>query len=38
MKKCTRVLSMLLTLVLALGLFPMSAFAASYPKAYDVSF
>lgn len=29
---------MLLTLVLALGLFPMSAFAASYPKAYDVSF
>lgn len=38
MKKCTRVLSLLMTLVLALGLFPMAAFAASYPKAYDVSF
>lgn len=38
MKKHTRVLSLLVTLVLALGLFPMAAFAASYPKAYDVSF
>lgn len=38
MKKHTRVLSLLMTLVLALGLFPMAAFAASYPKAYDVSF
>lgn len=27
-----------MSLVLALGLFPMAAFAASYPKAYDVSF
>ena len=39
MKKHTRVLSLLMTLVLALGLLPMAAFAASsYPKAYDVSF
>lgn len=38
MKKHTRVLSLLMTLVLALGLFPMAAFAANYPKAYDVSF
>ena len=38
MKKHTRVLSLLMTLVLALGLFPMAAFAAGYPKAYDVSF
>ena len=38
MKKHTRVLSLLVTLVLALGLFPMAAFAASYPKVYDVSF
>lgn len=38
MKKHTRVLSLLVTLVLALGLLPMAAFAASYPKAYDVSF
>ena len=38
MKKCNRVLSLLMTLVLALGLFPMAAFAAGYPKAYDVSF
>ena len=37
MKKHTRVLSLLMTLVLALGLLPMAAFAA-YPKAYDVSF
>lgn len=27
-----------MTLVLALGLFPMAAFAAGYPKVYDVSF
>lgn len=38
MKKHTRVLSLLMTLVLALGLFPMAAFAAGYPKVYDVSF
>ena len=38
MKKHTRVLSLLMTLVLALGLFPMAAFAADYPKVYDVSF
>lgn len=38
MKKHTRVLSLLMTLVLALGLLPMAAFATSYPKAYDVSF
>mgnify|MGYP004630000485 FL=1 len=38
MKKHTRVLSLLMTLVLALGLLPMAASAASYPKAYDVSF
>ena len=38
MKKHTRVLSLLMTLVLVLGLFPTVAFAASYPKAYDVSF
>lgn len=38
MKKHTRVLSLLMTLVLALGLLPMAAFAASYPKVYDVSF
>ena len=38
MKKHTRVLSLLMTLVLALGLFPMAASAANYPKAYDVSF
>ena len=38
MKKHTRVLSLLVTLVLALGLLPMAAFAASYPKVYDVSF
>ena len=37
MKKHTRVLSLLVTLVLALGLLPMAAFAA-YPKAYNVSF
>lgn len=37
MKKCTRVLSLLMTLVLALGLLPVAAFAA-YPKFYDVSF
>lgn len=37
MKKHTRVLSLLMTLVLALGLLPMAAFAA-YPKAYNVSF
>ena len=33
-----RVLLLLMTLVLALGLLPMATFAASYPKAYDVSF
>lgn len=38
MKKHTRVLSLLMTLVLALGLFPMAAFAAGLPKVYDVSF
>lgn len=38
MKKHARVLSLLMTLVLALGLLPMAAFAASLPKAYDVSF
>ena len=38
MKKHTRVLSLLMTLVLALGLLPMAASAASYPQAYDVSF
>lgn len=38
MKKHTRVLSLLMTLMLALGLFPMAAFAAGYPKVYDVSF
>ena len=38
MKKHTRVLSLLMTLVLALGLLPMAASAANYPKAYDVSF
>ena len=38
MKKHTRVLSLLMTLVLALGLLPMAASAASYPKVYDVSF
>lgn len=38
MKKHTRVLSLLMTLVLALGLFPMAAFAAGYPNVYDVSF
>ena len=38
MKKHTRVLSLLMTLVLVLGLFPMTASAANYPKAYDVSF
>ena len=38
MKKHTRVLSLLVTLVLALGLLPMAAFAASYPRFYDVSF
>ena len=38
MKKHTRVLSLLMTLILALGLLPMAAFAAGYPKAYDVSF
>lgn len=38
MKKHTRVLSLLMTLVLVLGLFPTVAFAAGYPKAYDVSF
>lgn len=37
MKKHTRVLSLLMTLVLALGLLPMAAFA-TYPKAYNVSF
>lgn len=37
MKKHTRVLSLLVTLVLALGLLPVAAFAA-YPKAYNVSF
>lgn len=37
MKKHTRVLSLLVTLVLALGLLPMAAFAA-YPNVYDVSF
>ena len=37
MKKHARVLSLLMTLVLALGLLPMAAFAA-YPKAYNVSF
>ena len=38
MKKHTRVLSLLMTLVLALGLLPTAASAANYPKAYDVSF
>ena len=38
MKKHTRVLSLLVTLVLALGLLPMAASAASLPKVYDVSF
>lgn len=38
MKKHTRVLSLLMTLVLVLGLFPTVAFAAGYPQAYDVSF
>lgn len=38
MKKHTRVLSLLMTLVLALGLLPMAAFAAGYPKTYNVSF
>lgn len=38
MKKHTRVLSLLMTLVLALGLLPMAAFAANMPKVYDVSF
>lgn len=38
MKKHTRVLSLLMTLVLALGLLPMAASAASFPNAYDVSF
>lgn len=38
MKKHTRVLSLLMTLVLALGLLSTAASAASYPKAYDVSF
>ena len=38
MKKQTRVLSLLMTLVLALGLLPMAASAASFPNAYDVSF
>lgn len=38
MKKHTRVLSLLVTLVLALGLLPMAASAASYPKTYNVSF
>lgn len=38
MKKHTRVLSLLMTLILVLGLLPMTASAASYPKAYDVSF
>lgn len=38
MKKHARVLSLLVTLVLALGLLPMAAFAASYPKTYNVSF
>lgn len=37
MKKHTRVLSLLMTLVLVLGLLPVAAFAA-YPKVYDVSF
>lgn len=38
MKKHTRVLSLLMALVLALGLLPMAASAASYPKTYNVSF
>ena len=38
MKKHTRVLSLLMTLVLALGLLPMAASAANFPNAYDVSF
>ena len=38
MKKHTRVLSLLMTLVLALGLLSTAASAAGYPKAYDVSF
>lgn len=38
MKKHIRVLSLLMTLVLVLGLLPMVASAASFPKAYDVSF
>lgn len=38
MKKHTRVLSLLVALVLALGLLPMAASAASYPKTYNVSF
>lgn len=38
MKKHTRVLSLLVTLVLALGLLPMAASAASLPRVYDVSF
>lgn len=38
MKKHTRVLSLLMALVLALGLLPMAASAASFPNAYDVSF
>ena len=37
MKKHTRVLSLLMTLVLVLGLLPVAAFA-TYPKAYDVRF
>lgn len=38
MKKHARVLSLLMTLVLALGLLPVAAFAASLPRVYDVSF
>ena len=38
MKKHTRVLSLLMTLILVLGLLPMTAYAASFPKTYDVSF
>lgn len=38
MKKHTRVLSLLMTLVLVLGLLPMAASATSLPKAYNVSF
>ena len=38
MKKHTRVLSLLMTLILVLGLLPMTASAASFPKTYDVSF